>query len=215
MTTPIRHHLDPSTLMAYSAGTLDEALAAVVASHIDLCPECSGAADDLDLFGAAVLEAFPSAGGAAVAVPESTKVPRAKIAPQSRAVGDGLPGPIAAAYGLTLASVPWKRLGPGVWHHRLALREGGQGDLRLLKIGAGRTMPDHGHGGAELTLVLDGAYSDATGEFRRGDVQDADDDIEHQPMADKDGGCICLIASERPAKFKSFLGRLSQTWTGM
>ena len=76
-------------------------------------------------------------------------------------------------------------------------------------------MPDHGHGGSELTLVLDGAYADETGEFRRGDIQDVDDEVEHRPVADKELGCICLIASERPARFKSLVGRLMQPWTGM
>jgi putative transcriptional regulator len=42
-----------------------------------------------------------------------------------------------------------------------------------------------------------------------------DDSIDHQPIVSPDGECICLIATERPARFKSLLGRLSQTWTGL
>jgi putative transcriptional regulator len=57
----------------------------------------------------------------------------------------------------------------------------------------------HGHAGAELTLVLSGAFSDASGAFRRGDLQDVDGETEHQPVGDKDEGCICLIAAEGPA----------------
>ena len=76
-------------------------------------------------------------------------------------------------------------------------------------------MPDHGHGGAELTLVLEGAYSDETGAYRRGDMQDVDETIEHTPVADTETGCICLIASEQPARFKGLVGRLLQPWTGM
>ena len=128
---------------------------------------------------------------------------------------DRLPAPIAATYGLSLDSIPWKRLGPGVWHHRLALRQEGDGDLRLLRIAPGRKMPDHGHGGAELTLVIEGSYSDVTGKYRRGDIQDVDEGIEHQPIVDKDGECVCLIASEHPARFKSLVGRLTQPWTRM
>jgi putative transcriptional regulator len=58
----------------------------------------------------------------------------------------------------------------------------------------------HGHRGSELTLVLAGAFADATGAYHRGDVQDPDDETEHQPAADKESGCICLIASERPPR---------------
>lgn len=213
MITEINHHPDDATLLSYAAGTLAEALTAVVAAHVSMCPRCRAEVADLNLLGSTLMLSSVGSGGVLTAPRYTDGKSQVKT---PTATGDArLPPSIAKAFGLAFDDIPWKRLGPGVWHHRLALREGGQGDLRLLKIGAGRTMPDHGHGGAELTLVLDGAYSDATGEFRRGDVQDADDDIEHQPMADKDGGCICLIASERPAKFKSFLGRLSQTWTGM
>ena len=126
-----------------------------------------------------------------------------------------LPAPIARTYDLSLATIPWKRLGPGMWHHRLNLSPGAEGDLRLLKIAAGRKMPMHGHGGSELTLVLDGAYGDETGTYRRGDIQDVDDDVEHTPVADADMGCICLIASERPARFRGLVVRLIQPWTGM
>jgi len=76
-------------------------------------------------------------------------------------------------------------------------------------------MPDHGHGGAELTLVLDGAYSDVTGRYCRGDLQDVDETVEHSPVSDPSLGCVCLIASETKAKFKGVVGRLLQPWTGM
>lgn len=76
-------------------------------------------------------------------------------------------------------------------------------------------MPDHGHRGAELTLVLEGAYSDVTGVYRRGDMQDVDEAVEHRPVADKSAERVCLIASERPCRFKVFIGRLTQPWTGM
>ena len=128
---------------------------------------------------------------------------------------DGLPSPIARIYGLTLETIPWKRLAPGIWHHRLPLTNKSAGDLRLLRIDAGRTMPEHGHGGSEVTLVLQGSYSDETGSYGRGDVQDLDGTTEHTPIANADTGCICLIASEHPARFKSVIARIMQPWTGM
>ena len=76
-------------------------------------------------------------------------------------------------------------------------------------------MPEHGHGGTELTLVIEGAYGDDTGRYGRGDVQEVDGSIEHQPVADAELGCICLIASEQPARFKTLIARLVQPWTGM
>ena len=46
--------------------------------------------------------------------------------------------------------------------------------------------------------MIDEAFSDATGEYRRGDAQDLDDETEHQPIVDEDLGCVCLIASDQP-----------------
>ena len=76
-------------------------------------------------------------------------------------------------------------------------------------------MPEHGHGGCEMTLVLAGSYHDETGAFGPGDLQDVDESVEHKPLTDAVTGCICLIASERPARFKGLFGRLFQPLTGM
>ena len=49
--------------------------------------------------------------------------------------------------------------------------------------------------------MLTGAFTDASGEFRRGDRQEIDK-IEHQPVGDRDEGCICLVAAEGPYLLK-------------
>lgn len=211
----IMRHPDPATLLSFASGSLAEPLAAVVAAHLDMCLACHAEVGDLELLGAALLADISPADSAAIAVPQRpadgpTSSNRRHVDPSGK-----LPAPLASAFQLTFDGIPWKLLGPGVWHHRLPLSPGVEGYLRLLKIGPGRVMPDHGHGGAELTLVLDGAYSDKSGAFRRGDVQDVDETIEHTPVADKVAGCICLIASEKPARFNGIVGRLMQPWTGM
>lgn len=216
MSTPISHHPDGATLMSFAAAGLAEPLAAVVAAHVSMCPRCRADVADLELLGAAVmLSAASRPGSPRVAAPGRPAGTAAASKPRLDRREDRLPAPIAATYGLTLGSIPWRWLGPGVWHHRLAVRQDDGGDLRLLRIAPGRTMPDHGHGGAELTLVIEGAYRDVTGTYRRGDVQDVDESIEHQPVVDKGSDCVCLIASEHPARFKSLAGRLTQPWTGM
>ena len=219
MTTNITRHLDASTLMSFASGGLPEPLAAVASAHLALCSQCRSEMRVLELLGGAVFDQQLGARLTAdIALPQMPQVENAPV--QKMTAGNAprsnpLPPPIAERYGISLDTIPWKRLAPGVMHHRLALSPGTDGDLRLLKIAAGARMPEHGHGGGELTLVLDGAYADETSEYRRGDIQDVSDDIEHRPIANKETGCICLIASERPARFKGFLGRLLQPWTGM
>jgi putative transcriptional regulator len=211
-------HPDSPTLMSFAAGTLAEPLAAVIAAHAAMCPQCRREIADMEMIGAALMlrqepEPFMTRSLRADAV-------QRRHAPEQRAAamlapGERLPASIARAYDLSFDTIPWRRLGPGVLHHRLALSDNAVGDLRLLNISAGRRMPEHGHGGAELTLVIDGAYSDETGTYRRGDVQDVDGSTEHTPIADASAGCVCLIASEHPARFKGLVARLVQPWTGI
>ena len=187
-----------------------------------MCETCRAEVADLELIGAALMRgaALAPEAGAAAPLPAVDRPADADAAassrPRRRSQRTGpLPEPLASVFDLSLETIPWRRLGPGVWHHRLPLSPGVEGDLRLLRIGPGRIMPDHGHGGSELTLVLDGAYSDETGAYRRGDLQDVDEAVEHTPVADAQAGCICLIASERPARFKTLVGKLMQPWTGL
>lgn len=211
--TTITHHLDDATLMSFAAGSLPQALAAVVATHIAVCMQCARATETLDAVGAAL---FADLAGADLDRPAPIMaLRRQEDAPAGAVATTGsaeVPAPLARLVGPDLDRVPWRRLALGVWHHRLP---SGEGDLRLIKVAAGRRMPEHGHGGAELTMMLRGSYSDVTGTYRPGDVADLDDDIEHAPIADPDTGCICLIASEKPAHFKGLIPRLVQPLTGM
>lgn len=216
MSHSITHHPDGATLMSYVAATLAEPLAAVVACHLSMCPHCRREVADIERMGAALMLAAPKRPEDIPLKPRRRPEDALSSVPRHVARSDErLPAPLVAAYDLTMDRIPWHRLGLGVWHHRLALRQQGEGDLRLLRIGAGRKMPDHGHGGTELTLMLEGSYSDVTGEYRRGDVQDVDEEIEHQPVVGEGAECICLIASVRPARFKSLVGRITQPWTGL
>lgn len=224
MTRKIDHHLDAATLMAFSTGGLGEALSAVASAHLEMCEQCREELADLDLIGGALLDAMPAhsdtnARGSALPAMPGDVVPLASRDGRTRAKVQALDGIeprlFAARIGVDLANVPWRRLGPGVWHHKIKLSPGVKGDLRLLKIAAGKRMPEHGHGGSELTLVLEGAYRDQSGEYRCGDIQDVDADDEHQPIADPQVGCVCIIASEQRVRYKGFVNRLMQPLIGI
>ena len=221
MMTTIKHHPDAATLMSFSAGTLVEPLAAVTAAHVSMCRQCQDDVKSMDMLGGLLLRQQPATALDEPSAPEVRSVDdqdldtMEQLGQPQQVACDMLPAPVAEHFKLSADTIPWSRLGPGIWHYQLPLSDGVEGDLRLLKISAGLKMPEHGHGGSELTLVLNGAYADETGRYSRGDMQDLDDDVEHQPIADQDTGCICLIASERPAQFKGVVYRIAQYWTGM
>jgi len=210
MTETIKHHPDSVTLIGFANGSLPSSLAAVVATHVMMCKSCQRDIARLEAIGGALL---PDGDARAPALREPSPTASALLHAEENASAPLMPAAAWRAFGLTPGHIPWRRLGIGVSHFRLPPGQTG-GDLRFLKIAPGLAVPEHGHGGTELTLVLSGAFSDVTGTYGPGDVQDVDGDIEHQPKVTPDGECICIVASEHPAQFKTMLGRISQLWTG-
>jgi putative transcriptional regulator len=90
----------------------------------------------------------------------------------------------------------------------------GGGRLHLFKCSPNVTLPEHGHEGSELTMVLRGTLSDSTGEYSPGDVCDIDESVEHAPVAGAEG-CICVVAQDHRVRFRSLLVRLARPWHGM
>lgn len=212
------HHLDDSTILAYAAGTLDEAFTVVAASHIAVCPTCRSAVRAAEALGGELLE---QAGDIAIsadcrsrtfAALEQAGLYRLPVA----APRPAFPRPLAQLLPVArLDDLAWKKKAPGVAIFDVKLPSSAKGQLKLLRIGAGRAMPEHGHGGEEITMVLKGAYHDHMGRFAAGDVADLDEDIEHRPVVDQHGDCICLVATERPTRFKSLAARLMQPFVGI
>ena len=87
--------------------------------------------------------------------------------------------------------------------------------VRLLSIPAGAAMPDHGHRGTELTLVLKGAFTDEDGRFGRGDIEIANEDLHHTPIADDGADCICLAATDAPLRCRKLIPRIAQPFIGI
>ena len=223
----IVHHPDPSNLMCYAAGSLPEPLAAVVACHIAVCPSCRRDVAMLEIAGADLVTSLAGVAmhaeaprlvasiAGTVDAHAAKDTARQTVATRNTNRGADVPAPLVSLVGPRLDGIAWKYLAPGVRHYPLPLSKGAEGDLRLLKVAAGMRMPEHGHGDAEMTMLLAGAYTDSFGRFATGDVSDLDADSEHQPIADPDEGCICLFATLAPSRYKSPLARLMQRFTGI
>lgn len=199
MTTTITHHPDISTLMCCSAGSQPEACAAVIASHLAVCPQCRGEVRKMQKIGVALFDTLEPE---TVVIPAPLVKLRAaesdapeKSEPCVLSAGE-IPQFLVSCVGPCLDMMSWEPVTGGIWTHTIALSPGACGDLRLLKVAPGGVFPEHGHDGWELTLVLRGSYTDEFGTFRPGDVSDLDQDSTHRPVACPNAGCICLTASE-------------------
>ena len=208
----IKHHLTDEILMGYSAGTLPEAFNLMVAAHVSLCDACRAQLEAFDAVGGAVLED----GADCVAMSDdalaATMALIAGGAPVERtrtARKPGtLPAPLQDYVGGDLDAIQWRSIGMGV--KQAILPTSSDATARLLFIPAGAAMPDHGHGGIEMTMVLKGAFIDGGERFGRGDVEVATADLDHTPVADIGEDCICLAVTDAPLKFKSLLPRIAQ-----
>lgn len=204
-----KHHLTPELLMAYAAGSLPEAFNLLVATHISLCDHCRAELESFEALGGAMLGEATCDMAADSLSATLARLDAEKIEfPAQPAVSGDVPTPLQGYVGHDLASVKWRPVGMGV--RQAILPTSRAASARLLHIPAGAAVPDHSHHGTELTLVLKGAFRDECDYFARGDVEIADQDLHHTPVADIHEDCICLAVTDAPLKFSGLIPRLVQ-----
>lgn len=217
----VHHQISDGLLAAYAAGSLSEGWSIAVATHLALCPESRARLSRFEACAADMLENLE---------PDTSGVDDAWAALQSRmrqtsasgtrqpakppaSVGV-LPEPLRSYAGSDADGLKWKALGRGAYQIVLPTADH-ETTVRLLRIPAGKPVPEHGHGGRELTLVLDGSFLDGDKLFARGDIEETDENLEHQPVATPDRDCICLAVTDAPLRFKSRLMRTLQPLLGI
>jgi len=211
----IRHHLNDALLMGYSAGQLPEAFNLIVATHISLCDECRARLESFDAVGGALLESAANEVPALAMQEDSLARVLARIrqAPpempaKPKPARGVFPAPLREYVGGDLAAVRWRSVGGGV--RQAILPTARDASARLLFIPGGVAVPDHGHRGTELTLVLKGAFRDEVDRFGPGDIEIATEELEHTPIAEPGEDCICLAVTDAPLRFSGLVPRLLQ-----
>ncbi len=220
----VLHHLDHNTLLRFASGDLDEAFSAIVAAHLAVCEHCRRELKAAEDIGGHYLE---NAETADLASDMFTRI-MARIdrgepggdqirveRPTAQAGSQDVPFPLQRYIGSSLGTIPWKTVAPGIQRHKIALERPGRSTLYMLRIAPGKAVPEHGHGGAEMTLILSGAYRDAFGRFGPGDIADLDEHVEHQPRVEPGAPCICIVATEAPTRFKGAIVRFMQRFIGI
>jgi putative transcriptional regulator len=205
------YHPSDELLVAYGAGSLDEAASLLVATHLALCPRCRAEVGRVEALGGAVIETLPpsdlGADALASILARLDQLPEPIMPRRPTAALSGLPSPLRDYLPTTsMDALPWKRLAAGIEQAILLQARGIR--ARLLRIGAGIVVPEHGHGGMELTMVLQGGFADLGRGYARGDVAMADQQVVHSPMADGGETCLCLAVTDGPLKLTGLVGML-------
>jgi putative transcriptional regulator len=213
------HHATDETLMRFAAGTLAAGPAIVVDAHLARCPACRARVGAYEALGGALLEDSEPTTLSATALSDvlalidrEEGIAAAKSSLSAPAETEGIRLPDALR-GCDIGR--WRWIGPGMKMSRVGVPHDPDANLILLKIGAGRALPDHGHVGTEFTYVISGSFTDTFGTFRPGDLAEMDEDVEHQPIVDRDCECICLAAMEGKMRFKGAIGRMLQPIFGI
>jgi putative transcriptional regulator len=215
----IRYHPSEETLTRYSAGTLEPGPRLVVSVHLTGCEACRTRVMEYEAVGGALLEELPVTPMAPEALartlamidaPEPIRSTRRERLSALLPGGGALPEPLHAC-----EIGRWRWLAPGIRWSRITLPQDASANVGLLRVGPGKELPEHGHTGTEFTQVLVGSFSEGSEHFLPGDLAEADADVEHQPVVDLDGECICLIAMEGRMRLRGLVGRMLQPFIGI
>lgn len=187
-------------LARYVAGTLPKPVEVLVAAHLELSPSSLALVRALEALAGDMLEGeTPAALSARDARLDAIFGSRSDdiILPGSETARTGssvMPRALHDFTGHTVDTIPWKTKMPGFREYEMGDVDGCH--VSMLWIKPGRKMPSHTHEGMELTLVIDGAFSDSKGRFGRGDISIADETTEHRPIAETERPCIAFAVTD-------------------
>ncbi|CDO61256.1 Transcriptional activator chrR [Candidatus Phaeomarinobacter ectocarpi] len=202
----------------YALGQLPRAAALLAETYLEMNPQQRHTADRIEQVGGWSLErAEPvsmraqSADALLAQLEEGDTLTATAPIVSPRPTPSPLPASLTHAVGQPLSDIAWKWRGIGAYEYRLKEFEDEGIVARLLRIEPGKAVPQHTHEGMEATLVVQGAYSDDAGRFGPGDLELADDAVDHKPIAERGETCICFAVTEAPMKLTGRIGRIFQS----
>lgn len=215
----IKHHPTPEMLTDYASGSLRLSHALCVAAHIEQCEKCQRQVGQLESLGAQLFESqTPNVKQSndtlkskvfdlIEQLPSDNAITVAESRPNVCSDGYRVPRTLRQFINSHYGELQWAALSPSIKFTTL-LKDKDGSQIALSRVKAGGKMPHHRHTGEELTVVLEGAFSDESGLYRKGDFVSRDNRHKHKPMVTKDAECICLMVLDAPIEFTGLLSRL-------
>ncbi|MDE2579403.1 MAG: cupin domain-containing protein [Hyphomicrobiales bacterium] len=188
--------------LRYASGVLDPALRLLVDAHLARCETTRARIALFTQLGATLLDAEEPATLTAGSLDRAF----ARIAQKQP---HETPEDVAAFAQPSFEALSWRWAGPG---RRIAPISVPGAALKtfVMKIGPGLSMLAHGHDAAEWTVILEGAYIDEGGRFETGAFIEENEQTVHQPVADTQAGCVCLIATAGSVIAGGLTGRFAR-----
>jgi len=199
---PPGRHPPAELLLDHVGGAGSDAESLIIATHLEMCPECRAGMRDCAAIGGALLDAIEP-----VRLPPNLLNRTLEAIESGRGVAEserrmGRPPALATEAG------PWRKLPGGVNVRRLPIARAPE-RLMLMRIRPGGSVFRHRHIGDEWTLVLQGGFSDRSGHFATGDFVLMGPEDEHKPIADSGEDCICLVLLRDRLRYSGLLSRVA------
>jgi putative transcriptional regulator len=208
-------------LMNYAAGVLDQAQNLIVAVHMALSPRARSIVRDCEAIGGALMEreCTPatmkscSLDTILAQLDSRPHAPEPKATPVQLPPEVNIPSHLLAHITCRPCQPQWRAFYPGLRVYELPLEQEPaakpSSGVRFIKARPAAKMPSHVHRGIEITLVLNGAYSDEMGQYQRGDLVVVDESLEHEVVACRSNGAITMIVSDTPVRFHGLAALLN------
>lgn len=219
------YHPSIEMLTDYAAGSLPLAHSLCVSAHLEHCHECQQQVRKLEMLGSHLFDQAETDNRHLHSLKEDVfkklaeqtgsrqgdEVSQTKAEPKAteEKLWDNykIPNSLRQFISNSYEELNWMRLSPSFKIATLHNEKGGA-QIALTRVKAGAHMPHHSHTGEEITLVLEGAFSDESGVYRKGDFISRDASHKHKPIVTKDAECICLTVLDAPIEFTGWLARL-------
>ncbi|MCF6434376.1 MULTISPECIES: ChrR family anti-sigma-E factor [Pseudoalteromonas] len=206
----IKHHPTEQLLIQFSQGALPATLSIAVAAHLELCECCRIKVQNLEQSNAEALftdfeddmaqDEFANL-FEQITANDDIDMPKGNAPQTLNYQNKTIELPRAIANSQLSSFVQLGKLARA----RLQVDDG---ELRasLLQIAAGGEIPHHTHTGFELTLLLDGEFSDESGAYVPGDFIWLDGRHHHSPATES--GCLCFTVVNSALHFNKGLSKL-------
>ena len=205
-----KFHPEVDLLTEYSAGTLPLAQAACISAHLNYCPQCSRTVEQLEDVGAVLfdgLDAEPVGDTTLNAVlARLDDTPPLRFAKPESVQSDRTPGILQRLMNGNFKDLDWKKVTKSLSISYLKTGDPNF-EFALYHIKAGGKIPEHTHRGSEMTLVLEGGFSDADGSYHQGDFLFRQPGDVHAPTAVQSEDCICVAVLDAPLHFTGWKHR--------
>ncbi len=211
----LKHHPSAELLADYASGSMPLSHSLCVATHLEHCDSCRQQFQKLNQLGTQLfLQQAPNSAPSSdlkskvMSLLDQTPDNPVEVVP-TEVSREGYQVPKALHQFLQngYQSLDWSTVSPSFKISTL-LRDKDGAQIALSRVKPGGKMPHHRHTGDELTVVLEGSFSDEEGIYKKGDFICRDSSHKHKPVVTKDAECICLMVLDAPIEFTGWFTSL-------